>query len=794
MSGKRLADAKLPLRWLILAFAAGVAWLQSQAELPGWTWLWYSLPFLVLTTFLPKNRPWRKLALLLISFLVGFGYAALRAEWRLADSLPLQWEGRDVVLEGRVVGLPETTPRSKRIVLAVSSVKTRDAEVPTRVSLSLFADTTGVLPALTGGDRVRVTARLYRPQGQYNPGGFDYEAWLLVRGIRAQGWARAYEVLALPGPFNAAAGLDALRDTMRTHLLSNLSAAPYAGVVVALALGDQNAIADPAWELFRRTGVTHLMSISGLHVTLLGWLVYLLASWLWRRSPSLAQRFPARLVAGWTGLLVSMAYVTLSGFGIPAQRTLFMLLTATLALSLGRLHSTSRVLGAALLLVLLFDPWAVLSVGFWLSFGAVAILLYAGSDRLAPAPWWQTWGRAQWAVTVGLAPILLLLFNQLSLVSPLANGLAIPLISLLAVPLSILAVLLPWQWPATLAHGVIQVVMEWLHWLDAGPAIVWNGATPSLGAMLLAAAGVLALLLPRGVPGRWLGLILLLPLMLVKSEQPEMGEFRLQVMDVGQGLATLVSTRNHHLLYDAGPTYASGDDAGARVVVPALHRQGIHHLDGLVISHDDRDHSGGAPAVQASHRPAWLLSSLDGREPGRLSHHGQIILDQARQPLHCIKGMQWRWDQVQFDVLYPPERYYDNPGFNDNERSCVVKVSAATGTMLLTGDLGRLGEMTLTDTEASALRADVLVVGHHGSGSSSSKPFIQAVSPHVALISVGRRNPYGHPDPEVLRRFHDAGVRVMRTDRDGAIRMDFAATGQKSQVGRSLGRRYWQGV
>jgi competence protein ComEC len=788
------ASKRVSLRLLILAFAVGIGCLQVQPELPGWYWLWLLPSGLVLLVFLPDRGPWRTGAWLLLAGLSGFAYAAWRAELRLADHLDSHWEGREVGLVGWVAGLPETVPHGHRFVLSVARVETAGAIVPGKVVLNLYssAAVAGQAPVLLrGGQCLTLNARLFRPRGSLNPGGFDYQAWLLERGIRAQGRVMPGSMRLADCPDTLGARLDSLRDTLRNRLRDQLSQADYAGIVSALALGDQAAIPSDQWQLFRRTGVTHLMSISGMHVTLLGWLVYMASLWSWRRLPGLSLRWPARRVAAWTGLAVSTGYVLIAGFGIPAQRTLFMLLAVTVAFSLDRLHSASRVLAAALLLILAIDPWAMLSVGFWLSFGAVGALLYAATGRLRERRRWSEWGHAQWVVSLALLPLLLFMFQEFSLVSPLANALAIPLISLLAVPLSILAALLPMAWLASLAHAVVELVMTGLYWLDRLPQPVWHGAMPSLWGVLLAGAGVLVLLLPRGVPARWLGWVLMLPLLLPRIDRPEFGEFRLHALDVGQGLALVLRTRQHALVYDTGLAYASGEDAGSRVVGPFLHAQGIFRLDGLVVSHDDVDHSGGAISLIASHSPAWLLHSLIDPGDGRLSVHGRAILAAAGRPVRCVAGQTWSWDGVRFDVLYPPARYHANPGFEDNDRSCVLRVAGRHGSLLIPGDLARLGESSLLDGPHSALASDVLVVGHHGSQASSSQAFIDAVRPELALISAGRGNPFGHPDPRVLHRLARAGVEIWRTDRHGAIEVRWSEAMPKVISTQARQRRYW---
>ena len=765
----------MPLRLLILAFALGAAVLQTRPELPDLRWLWLLPPVLLSLGLLPNSRWLRPALTLVLALSAGFFYAAWRAELRLADELPMAWEGRDMRLIGRVDGLPEKTPRGWRFVLRVASVATPGAHAPKKVQITVSSFTDTAIAAPRGGQCLSVTARLGRPHASVNFGGFDYEGWLLERAIRAQGYAVDGFSPAYACRYNPLALLDGWREAVRERLNGALVGQPYAGVIVGLAVGDQNAISETQWTLFRATGVTHLMSISGLHVTLLASLVFALVNWGWRRIPLLAIRLPARQAASLVGFATALWYVAMTGFGLPAQRTLYMVGMAAAALWLGRIDSPTRVLAAALALVVLIDPWAALAPGFWLSFGAVAVLFYVGSGRLARPAVWHQWLMAQWAVTLALTPALLLMFQGVSLVSPLANAFAIPLISLVAVPLVLAAALLPIPWLAHLAHGVIALTMTGLTWLAALPQPVWHVASPDWRVLLLALLGTLILLLPRGIHGRWLGAVLFLPLLFPIRERLSPGEFRLDMLDVGQGLALVVRTGGHALAYDTGPRYASGEDAGARVAAPFLFANGVKRLDGLVVSHEDSDHSGGAASLLVSHDPVWRLASYPLAGASK-----------------CTAGQTWRWDGVDFAVLHPVARFYDEPGFSGNDMSCVLRVSSPYGSALLTGDIARLGELSLALLPAKVLQSDVLVAPHHGSGGSSMAEFIQAVHPDTALISVGYRNRFGHPTPVTLGRYRAARVRVVRTDKEGALRIDFKVAGRVELHADATEQRYWR--
>ena len=664
--------------------------------------------------------------------------------------------------------------------------------VPPRILLSWYHgwvdDELHEPRALKPGERWRLTVRLKQPHGNANPGGFDYEAWLFERGIRATGYVRpraiAERVDALvPRPLYL---VERLRHSIRQRFANVLGDAPYLGVLTALAVGDQRAIDNAQWRVFNRTGITHLVSISGMHVTMLAALAATVFGRLWRRSERLALCLPAQKAAILAGGLAAFAYALLSGFAVPAQRTFYMLAVVAVALWSGRNFGASRTLALALLAVLLFDPWAILSPGFWLSFGAVALLFFVAAARVSVRaesphrhPWrtvrgWRTvvadWGATQWAVTLGSLPLLLILFQQFSLVSPLANAVAIPVISFLVTPLALLFVVLPWAPVLHLAHLVMLALMHLLQWLADWP--MWQQAAPPLHLVLLALAGVVWLLLPRGFPARWLGICLLLPALWPVVERPSEGEAWVDVLDVGQGLAVVVRTANHVLLYDTGPMYSAEADAGQRIIVPWLRSTGISALDALVVTHRDKDHSGGLASVREALPVRKLLSSLpelDG-EP-------------------CVAGQQWAWDGVRFAFLHPVVEDYTKAARKTNNMSCVLRVWTDDGGILLTSDIEAADEAALLGRSAAMLRNEVLVAPHHGSRTSSTPAFVAAVGAREVIFPVGYRNRFQHPRPDVVDRY--AGSRLWRSDRDGRVRVVLGPEIRLS-AWRQERRRYWQ--
>jgi competence protein ComEC len=783
------------MRLNIVFFACGVWLLQQQGELPALTGAWLLCVPAAGALLLPRRQEGlehaRRLLVYALCLGSGFYWAACLAHWRLADALPVEWEGRDVRIVGVVASLPQPYERSVRFEFDLERVLTAGGRVPRRIALSWWGSPArdgrpATFPALQPGERWELTVRLRRPRGTANPNGFDYERWLLERGIRATGYVRVKSgnrritAMVHRPPY----WVEVARAALRERIAGSLADAPYAGIITALAIGDQPAIAPSQWRVFTRTGVNHLMSISGLHVTMVSGLAFGFAWWLWRRSSRLVLLLPARKAAAAFGLAAAFLYALLAGFAVPAQRTLYMVAVAAVALWSGVTGSVSAVLAAALGVVLVLDPWAVLAPGFWLSFGAVALIMYVSAARLAQPHWLGNFVTVQWAVTLGLTPPLLALFQQVSVVSALANAVAIPVVSLLVVPLTLAGVVMPFDFVLHGAHQVMAWCMAFLEWLSALPGAVWQQHAPPGWTVLAAAAGVAWWLLPRGFPARWLGPVALLPLFLTPPPQLAEGELRLTVLDVGHGLAVVARTRGHALLYDTGPAFGPGADSGNRIIAPYLRAAGIRQLDGMIVSHDDIDHSGGAVSVLQALPVGWLLTSLPDADP---------LTFEADLAFRCFSGQHWEWDGVRFEILHPPRGSYDNARIRDNDRSCVLRIATRAGYALLTADIERRAEESLLAVHGDRLFADVLVVPHQGSRSSSSHEFVLQVSPQVAIIPVGYRNRFAHPHAEVVERYSAIRSRIYRTDRDGALTLVFGAEGGiRIEPYRAVYRRYWQ--
>lgn len=809
-----------PRPWrLPAALAGGLLGTALQLQQGGlWPWPAYAgmLALALLGVGLVWKTPRLGVWVWLVAALLLWSVCGLRASAFLADALPPGLEGRDLRVTGVVATMPQSREGGLRLRLAVESAQVGGTPVrlPPLIDLSWYAAGPGDLlqddahapPAVHAGERWRLTVRLKAPHGARNPHGFDYELWLWEQGVQATGYVRTSGRLdALHGPPERLAAtwrypVERARERVRDAILHTL--APGAdegrqramGVVAALVTGDQRAIERADWDLFRATGVAHLMSISGLHITLFAWLAAALIGRAWRRSPRLCLAWPAPTAALAGGVLLAGAYALFSGWGVPAQRTVVMLATVALLRLSGRRWPWPQVWLLACAVVLLADPWALLQPGFWLSFVAVAVLFATDIRAVGAYPTgavghFYALLREQWVVTLALTPLTLLLFGQVSVVGLVANLLAIPWTTLVVTPLALLGVLWAPLWQA--AAWCVQWLTVLLQWLAAWPWAQITLAMAPLWAGVAAVAGgaLLALRLPWGL--RLLGLPLLLPALWWQAPRPPAGQFELLAADVGQGQAVLVRTAGHALLYDAGPRYHQDSDAGQRVLVPLLRALG-ERLDALVLSHGDSDHIGGAAAVLAQQPGARLLASLAADHP----------LQVLRPAQPCAAGQGWDWDGVRFEVLHPLPQPSAPPTDaapsgrpqKPNAMSCVLRVTAVGGTSaLLAGDIERAQEQALLAAAAAPLSADVLLVPHHGSKTSSSEAFVDAVRPHVALVQAGYRNRFGHPAPEVEARYAQRGIALVQSPQCGAARWASDAP-QAVYCERQAARRYWHHV
>lgn len=768
-----------------LSFVFGAWLLQQQSALPDFNWAFWMLVALPVL-LIPQSALWQRLirsgVMLAAALASGFFYAGWIAQQRLTDTLPNDWQGRDITLIGVVAELPRQHERGLSFVFDVEQVTTENAHVPQHIFLSTYRDEKTLPLVLHAGERWQLSVRLKQPHGTSNPYNFDFEAWALERNIRAVGYVygkgtnlRLEEFYLRPAYF-----IEKIRESVRARFQKTLGDAPYTGVLSALAIGDQGSISASQWQIFTRTGVNHLMSISGLHITMLAGFAFALTYGLWRRNVRLALYVPARKVAVVVGFLVALLYALLAGYGVPAQRTVYMLATIAIALWSSRNIVPSQLLASALIVVTLLDPWAVLAPGFWLSFSAVALIFYITANRLGIGHWLVEYAHVQWAMSIGLIPLLLAMFQQISLVSPVANAFAIPLVEFVTVPLTLLGALLPFDWPLQLAHQSMSLCMSVLLWLNDTPAAVWTQHAPPTWTITIGMLGVFWMLLPKGFPARGLGALMLLPMFTLPPSPPVFGTLRLYVFDVGQGLAIAAQTQHHALLYDTGPDFNGEADSGNRILVPAMRGLGITQLDGLILTHDDIDHTGGAASVMQAIPINWISSSLAQDHP---------LL--RNSPIHhlCVEGQSWEWDGVKFEILHPTNASYARKKIRDNDRGCVLRIRSGEQTALLTTDIEKISEQQLIENHRAQLDANLLIVPHHGSKTSSSAAFIQAVHPHYSVFTVGYRNRFHHPNAEVFNRYTD--TERLRSDEDGALIFEMNANLLTIERYRKTHARYW---
>ena len=736
------------------------------SELPP---AWFSLVLLVGAAVAWRCPRWRVIGFIAL----GFALAWVAAEQRRQAWLPTALEGRTLIVEGRVLSLPSQA--STRFDFQIDA-QADAANCPAcgRVRLG-WQDA----PALRLGQRWRFAVRLKAPRGLSNPGIFDYERWLFERGYVATGYVRERD--QKPAWLASATGVTAWRQVVLDRIGAALHGQGMHAVIAALATGERAAMTDSQWAVFRATGTGHLVAISGLHVGLVAGLVFLLVRrfsgpWnLWIPTPRLA----AMLALG-----AAIFYAALAGFSLPTQRAVIMLSAAFLGPLLGRAVAPHHGLSLALLLVVMMQPIAVLAPGFWLSFGAVGVILFIASGRAGGPRWWR-WGRTHLWIAFGLAPLSLYWFAQTSLVAPLANLVAVPWVSVFVVPLVILGALpglLPGSantamsdWLLREAEAMLAGLWPLLEWLGQWSWASWqpaSGGGLALAALALAFALIAA---PRGWPGRWLAMPVLLPVFWpTANPTPPLGGFELTVLDVGQGLSALVRTAHHNLLYDTGPSYPTGFDTGERIVAPYLRSRAIERLDLVLVSHGDNDHRGGLEAVRDGVTVERVISGEPDRVPGA-------------EPCHA--GMNWEWDAVRFRVIGP------KPGHakRGNDASCVLRIETADDALILTADLESSGEEELLQDEIANLPAGVLQIPHHGSASSSRPAFVSAVRPRIGIVTAGYRNVFGLPRDDILQRYRAFGTEIRDTRFDGALRLNFPPDGRAKVVHaqRIDGRKVW---
>lgn len=777
------------------------------------------IPCLVMACFGAQESVHKKIAVICLLFMLGFAWNARYAENRLQNILAAELEGKELTLEGRVVALPQSSSLAAKFAFEVDRVSIgreylNDHSKRVYLSWQPAWRNPQAVPEVIPGQRWKFKAKLKRPYGSLNPYTFDFERWSFHQDFGASGSVRSGELLRQK--HIAWAEFELHMELARWHLRKKIqsmlpSDARYAGVLIALVMGDQNAINQDDWQVFNATGIGHLISISGLHVTMLAGVGAALAAFIWRRRnwPLIA---PVSKVTAVSGFATAFIYAWLAGFQIPAQRTMYMVGIVAFALWTGRNPRSFDIWWWALALVLLVDPMAPYTPGFWLSFGAVAAILYAMGDSsgLLGIPTGKElevrWKhrmfqalreacRVQAVVTLALLPLTLFWFYQVSIVSPLANAFAIPLVSYIVTPLAIAGALLPefigrWLiWPAHAAMEYLAIALEWM--VSWSWSVVW-ARQPELWALLLSGIGIVYAIRPGDISKSWKSRLLGVTgsLLLFAPSIPwfegyrlNQGEFKASVLDIGQGTAVLIETVNKRLLYDTGPIQGKKDDAGQRIILPYLRGRGINRIDRMVISHSDSDHVGGAATLLKNIQFDSMMGSLPRTNPLLQNLQARRI-----PAIPCRFGQRWEWDGVEFVIWHPHEEtvFVDQYAGKPNEMSCVLEVRNAQSSLWLTGDVEKQGEAEITERLDSKMlkeiggRELIFMAPHHGSKTSSSLALLKSLDPDEAFAQNGYRNRYGHPHPDVTARYKGLDIPFYQTPETGAQTRLFKSNAKSS--------------
>ena len=787
-----------------------------------------------------------RVSVLLCAFILSLTWSCWRAELRLSDRLSAEQENVVSRIIFLVNGLVQDQGDSLRFEAIVQSETQNDvlvSGIPRHIQVVWHKSlpeqkTLEVRP----GQQWRAALIFKRPRGALNPHGFDYEAHLLSRNIRAIGRVRGRPVLLSEDAFHSMQVLVSLaRQNLRSAMRRHVGEMTYGAVLIALAIGDQDSVKTEHWNIFNKTGITHLVSISGSHVTMLAAFGGLLMLWFWKRmrwrDRALGEHIPAKVMAGAAALGVAWLYCLLAGWGVPARRTFFMLLVSGLAMMARLPINASSVLCLAAAVVTVIDPWSPVSSGFWLSFGAVAILFFVGSQAESVptglvSPGIRIWqilkesARLQWLITLAMLPALAFLFQQVSISSPLANAVAIPVVTFIVTPLALLTALISCvpglsavaSMTAWIAHVAFDGCMIPVSWLAHAAWSSFAVAAMPLWSLVLSVLGICWALQPPGVPLRWVGWTLLLPALSWQPKQMPYGGWWLSALDVGQGSAILLQTRHHALLFDTGPKVGS-TDAGQRVVIPVMRALGVRKLDALVVSHSDIDHAGGLHGLlnevsiqkvfSSFNLESWIL---------KFKQNASTVPPQPRPNAisSCVAGYVWEWDGVRFSFLHPQDdtsntfqshnSSQQKKKVRTNTQSCVLHIHGNHHSALLTGDIGskqeeeilqRLNTPLATSTDlaltnnASRSFADVVLVGHHGSLTSSSESFVRFSGASHAIAQVGYLNRFSHPAQEVQQRWLSARASFWRTDIHGAVTVQSSLEGLKVQSESFSRKRYW---
>ncbi|HIO97820.1 MAG TPA: DNA internalization-related competence protein ComEC/Rec2 [Leucothrix sp.] len=766
----------------VLFFLLGTLCLQLLPQiLPLWLFVIVFFMFVIMTLiykkkFFVNGYFYDDISLVFIAFFLGLLFANLSAHINLNNRLANEWEGKEILIQGKVVGLPEIRNKSLRFRLKIEKafipsegdLFNKQIDLKGIVRLSWFKSP----QSISADERWQFKVRMKHPSGFLNPGGFDYEKWLFTQRIIATGYVRKSTInenirLAEPPWWS----INHLRQKINKNIQDNVANKTSSAVISALVIASRSQLNDQQWQQLQKTGTSHLIAISGLHIAVVAGFGFIPIFLIWWLFPILNEKIPLRIAGGIVGMLFAIAYALLAGFTLPTQRALLMVLVGIFGLIIRRNFSSINILASAMLAVLLVDPLAAMTISFWLSFLAVSLIIILIKRQIEQPNFRLI--KLQVVLSLGMLPLTLLFFGNASLTSPIANLFAIPWVSFIVVPLSLLGLaFMPIS--SYLSNGLFNISALSIDWLFLGLSYLSDLSINDLNMagvptvyLTLAFLGLLFLLLPKGFPARWLGVIAFLPALFFTVDRPKEGEFEFVLLDAGQGMASVIHTKNHTLVYDVGTRMSKSFDMGKLVVVPYLKNKRVQKVDTLVLSHNDIDHTGGANFLLKTVQIDTIIGS-------------KIKKFNQRKINTCSAGMRWQWDGVDFEVLSPLLKLSADPNqkdtkapVSDNNLSCVIRVSNGKHSLLLTGDIEKRVEKNLISELGDKLKSSVISVPHHGSKTSSSRAFLNLVSPKLALIPTGYKNRFGHPKPSILTRYESLGVKVMDSVSHGAITVVF---------------------
>ncbi len=736
----------------IFSFLLGCSSIVLFSALPSLILLGLFLA-LILLIFLR----WRRSALLFfLGFICGLFWVMLFSSIQLHHRLEKNLEGKTISVVGIVSSIPQATQDDVAFNFKTSMINKKKQTLT--LKLTWYRTTT----LLHAGEKWRMVVRLKRPHGFMNPGGFDYEAWLFEKNIAATGYVVNKKDNNLISSSHSYP-ITHFRERLQDKVIQQFSNDSLVGFLPALLVGSRQYITQQQWQTLRATGTNHLIAIAGLHIGLVAGFVFVIAGFLWRRSYRLTLLVPAKQIAAVFSVLSALCYSLLAGFPIQTQRAMIMLSILLFVVLIKRHVLPWQTYFYALFIVLILNPLNVLMAGFWMSFVAVAIIIYGMHGRLQNRGIWWQWGRVQYVIMIGLFPLTMFIFHETSSIGFIANMIAVPWFAFIVMPLCVLS-LFTMIFSQKLAYLCLWLVLRNLHFLWSILTFLsqqgfstWHPSNLSIITLCFSTIGVLLLLAPQGFFGRKLCIIFFLPLLLSHKSMPKNGEIWLTLLDVGQGLSAVIQTKHHAIIYDTGPKFSDNFNAGDAVILPFLQVMNISKINLMMISHGDNDHIGGSFAILNNLTVNKILTIV----PERFQ----------RVAAFCHAGEHWTWDGVDFNVLWPMKGKY----FKNNNSSCVLKVSNAKNSILLTGDIEKPVEEKLVKKYQTTLQSTILIVPHHGSKTSSSIPFVGAVKPKFVLYGVGYRNRFHFPSQNVIRRYNSIGAKQYQTSKTGAIMFDVSS-------------------